>query len=430
MLVRPLLYFSLYIIVTLLISFLGPIEYLEYDKFIVAVYMFSFLFFFAVSYLLGMEYGRRIKPYKLFEDIQGTVFRVLKFSIIVTLFLSAWSFIDYVLKYGFSIKNLGQAYIDQYAGYERNSGRSYSALELLSMFTGVFKQISIVLGVYYYKKLNKRWKILLWFSWGVLVFTSLILTGKQKILGDLIIYFASIFLVVYRSGKAKVRINKKYIWLAVGVVGFLFIYMQKQRYSLAGIDVFNYNEKSTEHVFMNPDHLVFKVFGYEWGFPIAILLTTYLSGGYYGLSLCLKLPFEWTYGLGHSYSLSVIADRFLGLPFYFDNGYVMRMEQQFGWPAMSKWHTIFPYLASDLTFYGAIMFFVVIGIIYAIAYVEVLRYKNPLSLLLFTTLNIMLVFVPANNQLMIGPEGYFGFLIILFVWLLFHKRFNTINQEA
>ncbi len=425
MLYKPLKYFVSYIIITVIISFFGPAKYYRYDKLSIAVYMLAFIVFFTISYLLGVQYGNRIKPYKDLHNIERKAIKILKFCILLTFFISIWSFFDYALKYGLSIRNLGQAYIDLYSGFERNSGRGYSALELITMFTGIFKQISIVLGLFYFKKLNIQWKILLFFSWGLLVFTSLILTGKQKILGDLIIYLLSVFLVTYKSNG--IRINKKYykyIWGTVFLVGFLFIYIQKQRYSAAGITIFNYDDKSTYHVSLNHGHTLFKIFGYEWGFPIAILLTNYLSGGYYGLSLCFQIPFVWTYGLGHSYSLSVIFNRFLDLPFYFLDGYVLRMEQKFGWPAMSKWHTIFPYLASDLTFIGAIIFFMYIAFIYSIAYVEALKYRNPVSLLLFTTLNIMLVFIPANNQLMIGPEGYFAYLTILFVWIFFHRRYN------
>lgn len=424
MLYKPLKYFIIYILFTMLISFFGPLEYRDFNKMSVTGFMFVFILFFIIAYFIGIELASKIKPYKRFENIEKKTMIFTKASIMITFILSFWSFIDFIFKHGFALRNLGQAYVDLYTGFVRNSGRNYSLLELFTMFTGILKQGSIVLGLYYYKKLSKIWRILLIFSWGLLVFSTIILTGKQKIIGDITIYILSVYAVIYSPQKLKAY--RKYLLVTLLIVAFLLTYILKERYEAIGINVYNYNEKTSYHVYMNEQHILYKIFGDKWGFPISILLTSYLAGGYYGLSLCLDTPFQWTYGLGHSYSLAVIANRFLGFPFYYTNGYVFRMEQLFGWPAWSKWHTVFPYLASDLTFFGSLIFFFFIALIYSAAYLEASRYKNPVSLLLFSSLNIMLVFVPANNQLMIAPENYFAYIIILFFWIFFHKRYNII----
>jgi hypothetical protein len=424
---KPLKYYILYIIFTILISFFGPLEYQGYNKLNVAAFMLAFIVIFILAYIIGIELANKTKPRKNFSSIEKITINILKFSILLTCMLAVWSFIDYITKNGFTIKNLGQAYLDAYSGVERNSGRAYSPLELISMVTGIFKQASLVLGVFYYKKLNKKWKSVLILSWGLSAFTTLILTGKQKFIGDIVIYLISVFAVTLNKNDFKKY--KKYILASLLCVLVLFTYIQKQRFTAIGIGIENYNNVVTSHLFMNDGHFIFKIFGDEWGFSLSILLTAYLSGGYYGLSLCLGLPFQWTYGLGHSYSLAVITNRFLEIPFHYENGYVFRMESEYGWPAMSKWHTIFPYLASDLTFIGTLIYFFFIALIYSISFFEALKFRNPLSLMLFSTLNIMLIFVPANNQLMIGPEGYFSLLTIIFIWLVFHKKFNIKSQE-
>lgn len=418
----PLKLFTLYILATLIISFFGPVEYEGFNKIFVLIFMFFFIIMFALGYIIGLPKANRRFGNKHYEVFESKALSFLKMSIMITLALALWGFLDYILKYGISFKNLGQAYIDAYAGYERNVGRSYSILELLNMFTGIFKYSSMILGLYYWDRLNKKWKKRLLLSISISIFYTLVLTGKMKFIGDFVIIFLSV--LIAKDSFRKIKVNKKQVFAILFGGLIMFVLIQKLRYDAIGINLNNYNYAVTSHIYMNPNHTLFKVLGHEWGFPLAILMTSYLSGGYYGLSLCLSIPFEWTYGLGHSYSLAVIANRFLGLPFFFNNSYVMRMEEVYGWPAMQKWHTIFPYFASDFTFPGTIIIFFIIAKIYATTYVEALKYHNPVSLVLFTFLNIMLVFVPANNQLMIGPESYFAFIILTAYWMFNHLKYN------
>lgn len=422
----PLKLFIFYIAITLIISLFGPVEYYGYHKWYVVVFMTSFILLFSAGYSLGVQRSNHRSGKQRFAFSESNVLTFLKMSINVTLLLSVWGLLDYIFKYGFTIKNLGQAYIDIYAGYERNAGRSYSLLELAQMFTGIFKYSAMILGVYYWKKLERKWRHRLLIAVSVSIFSTLILTGKMKFIGDFVIVYLSVFLV--RVKMSKLMIKKRYIFSVLAAGLFMFVIIQKLRYDAIGINLSNYNFAVTYHVYMNPKHLLFQIFGETWGFPIAILLTSYISGGYYGLSLCLSLPFQWTYGLGHSYSLAVIMNRFLGLPFLFNDNYTMRMEEVYGWPAMQKWHTIFPYFASDLTFLGTLVFFFIIAVIYATAYVESVKYQNPVSLMLYTFLNIMLIFVPANNQLMIGPESYFAFVILLLYWGFNHLKYNCLKE--
>lgn len=424
MLFRPLKIFSLYIIITLLISFFGPSNYVNYNKIIVAIYIFFFLMLFGLGYFLGIsKIENKKKKFVNFFHHEKLI-QFTKFIILFALILQVIDIFFRVMNTGFSFSSIGESYLDTYSNFERNEGNSYSFIELLRFGKGIIDFFAVTLGVYYFRELGYRWRMLVIIIVILIVFSSLVLVGKQKQLGDVLIIISSVILIKFKSYKF-LNIKKiSALLLLIFIASFLFIFMQKSRYDAIGINALNYNSLSQSQVALNLDHFIFDFFGFDWGFPISMLLSGYMSGGYYGLSLSLQLPFVWTYGLGSSYVGAVLGERVLNLPYFFEEGYAFRMEEAFGWPALSKWHTIFPWLASDFTFPGALIVMAVIAYIYAVSWIEAKKYANPLSVLMFCLINIMLVFVPANNQIFMGIEQFFLALIFIPIWLNRHRIFK------
>lgn len=420
---KPLKIFLLYISLTIIISFWGPTIYENYNKFIVGIYMLFFMVIFSVGYLLGINRIERKRNGFVEFYPHSIVLKIVKIVIAFTISLQMIEVLAHIATNGFQLKSVGNAYLDVYSNYTRNSGRSYSVIELLGFILGIFEFISITLGIFYFNKLSRKWKFLLILVIMTLIFSSLGLQGKQKQLGDLVVISFSLALLKLKNVKVKKKIVAGVLIGTIGVF-FAFVAVQKSRFDAIGINLFNYNSLAQSQIVMNENHFIFDIFGYEWGFPISLLLSGYLSGGYYGLSLSLQLPFYWTFGLGSSYVFAVLSQRILGLPFYFNEGYVFRMEEMFGWPALSKWHTIFPWLASDFTFAGTLLIFGIIAYLYAISWIEAQKYNNPISVLMFTLLNILLIYVPANNQLFMGIEQFFLAIIIIFVWINRHRIFK------
>jgi hypothetical protein len=334
---------------------------------------------------------------------------------------------DFLQEHGLLLQNLGQAYTDIYAGYERNIGREYSVLEIMVILGGVFKLITFTLGVFYFTKLSRALQAALITTIAIYVFGTLFLQGKQKQMGDIVIFMSGILLIKYQAMPVvwRRRVAALLLVLFVGGVS-LFTYIQMSRYTAINIDIDNFNLKTYLQAPVNHDHWVFKLFGPEIGFGLTALLGGYLGGGYYGLSLCLQLPFVWTLGAGHSYSLSVFFERFLGTRSFLNDTYLKRMEFETGYPALQRWHTIFPWLASDLTFYGALAYMALVAYVYAISWREATERSNPLSIVMFSMITLMLFFVPANNQLFHSPESFLATWVIILAWLWMHRRFNNV----
>jgi hypothetical protein len=159
------------------------------------------------------------------------------------------------------------------------------------------------------------------------------------------------------------------------------------------------------------------------GFPVAVFCM-YLTGGYQGLSLSFDQPFVWTRGVGHSYALTILLGKVLGLPVSVSDSYPYRVGAATGWDE-AKWHSVFPWLASDITFVGALVLFFFVAYVYAQCWKEAVAHRNPAAIMLFSVLNLGLAFVPANNQLLHSPESYLAVVVVFAVWVSTRSTLNV-----
>ena len=127
------------------------------------------------------------------------------------------------------------------------------------------------------------------------------------------------------------------------------------------------------------------------------MLSQYLSGGYYGLSIGLQAGFlpgpgSWA----SSYSMSVIVNRWLGFPFMYDMTYPVADRADDGWGEF-KWHHALLVARLRLTYPGALIFWQWSRSLYARVWRSASTYRNPFSILLFCLLNIGLVYIPGQQ---------------------------------
>jgi len=142
----------------------------------------------------------------------------------------------------------------------------------------------------------------------------------------------------------------------------------------------------------------------------------YLTHGYVGLSYCLRLPFEFTWGHTTLRGLSSTLLPYLGVASRFSNSYLVRSEQIFGWSALQVWSTVFPWLASDFTFWLVPIIFVIVGRSMKRSWVEGLVGGNPFALAFFGQLLIFCAMIPANNQLF---NTFGNSVATIVIWILY-----------
>jgi hypothetical protein len=149
-----------------------------------------------------------------------------------------------------------------------------------------------------------------------------------------------------------------------------------------------------------------------------VMACKYISHGYTGLALAMEMPFEWSYGLGSSKGMQVVFRDYLGGPDLFDKSYLVRSDAQNDWPALVWWSTIFPWIASDTTFYGTVLVMLGVGLAIGRLWMVVAVTGNPIAFVPLGQLFILVFMFPANNALLQTLDGVFAFMGMLVVYFV------------
>lgn len=144
----------------------------------------------------------------------------------------------------------------------------------------------------------------------------------------------------------------------------------------------------------------------------------YPTHGYLGLSETLTQPFVFTQGYGGTRAANRYMVGYFGATDQFANTYPARTEYDRGYPSLALWHTIYPWLASDLTFPGAVIFMAAVGWLMARTWLMSVTSRDPLAIGLLAYLAIFVVFIPANNQIGTSQVNLIGFLSLFAIYVL------------
>ncbi len=131
---------------------------------------------------------------------------------------------------------------------------------------------------------------------------------------------------------------------------------------------------------------------------VACLAFNYLSQGYYGLARSFEFPFVWCWFCGHG-PLATQLVRELQILDVTDQTLPARMEA-IGWDKEVRWHTLYVWIASDLSHLGVPVFMFGIGLLFGSSWKSTLLRRNPFGIILSYLIIQMLFYVPANNQVL------------------------------
>lgn len=256
---------------------------------------------------------------------------------------------------------------------------------------------------------------------GISIYASFFLfIGTMKGLGDVVIYVAvGLVIRIWRNkltGDIRIR-RKRRIRSRWQIIVFLVVCLCFFSYMVSSmqsrIAIFGGELKERGVI----EELSSFIGGESFGPGLAVAIT-YPTGGYYALDKNLSLPFEWSYGLGAMRALNSYKNQYIGGFDYFQKSYPARTEAATGYPALSYWQTIYPWLASDLTYVGAIAAMLFIGVFFARLWLESVVLLDPVSIVLFGQMSVLVIFVPANNQIFASRVSFIGFLSLLLIYVL------------
>ncbi len=316
---------------------------------------------------------------------------------------------------------VAQGLLDPGAAYDTSfylrsgAGRSPFA-EYLRFILGPLLALPIPLGIYYWKGLSWAQRVGIMFVCLSTV-AMFIAMGTNKAIADMVIITP--WLIGAGAAAKRFKISKRFLvsWaciLGVGLTSFFLFFSAGSisRGEGAGFAV----SGAMPHVDVKADmdHPLLVHASPET--RVGILgLSMYLTCGYQALAMSLEEPWVPCYGVGNSYFLQRQAERILDRNDLASRTYPARLEAH-GWDSLVLWSSIYPWLASDLSFPGTILAVYWIGWLFAVLWRDVVDAGNPIAVSLLAQVLIMIFYFPANNQIMQFGEGLSAFVVTLAVW--------------
>jgi hypothetical protein len=160
----------------------------------------------------------------------------------------------------------------------------------------------------------------------------------------------------------------------------------------------------------------------KWLSQAIFSITYYSSSGYAALGLALKCPWQWTYGFGHSLSLLIAIERKCPNMHLLDKSFPGQIEKKNGYPLMLYWHTIYPWLASDLSFTGALGVIFLLGRYLCMTWIDSVKQSNFISPVLCFLFFVACFFISCNNQIVQSTTYEFTLIILFFIWFFFSRK--------
>jgi hypothetical protein len=151
--------------------------------------------------------------------------------------------------------------------------------------------------------------------------------------------------------------------------------------------------------------------------------STYLTQGYYAVSMGLGLKFEPTFGFGHNMFFISNLSQYLDVDLW-SKTYMVRVSENYNWDSLVNWHSLYSWIANDVSFIGVPIVLFVIGIFFSYWWKDAIIYKNPFASILFIYLFIEIFYIPANNQIGAYPYMTVAFYITIIVWALTRKKYT------
>lgn len=397
----------------------GPIQFRDSRPLVVGVYLALISVLTYLGFLLGSGSGGRCSSQR--EEVCEKPFRVSAKSRLLNRCIWVYAaFAVYTAVVAglrgtnLSIAGAGVAYNDVYDGYVRGKG-ALSFEFLAESLLWPFLTIAVVGGLMRWRRINPTQRFVLTSSIVIKVFLATVGSGKQKYLGDIVCFCLAAALIWYARQRAKIQWQ---IVAAVACVLFGFVcvcvLLLTARYAAIGVNTATINERINLRLSVNCEHPIFLLFGDDVGFGLSTFLG-YLSQGWYGMDLAMRLPIKWTYGLGTSYSVGAVLERLGFGDAVLEDTLVFRAGTVYGW-GMSKWHTVFTHLANDFGWFGAALVSGWISYLWGWAWQRAVRENCLYAAFVFCWLALGAMFIPGNNQLLHSPGPLLTTTILVYWW--------------
>lgn len=414
--VFPLVFFQAYLTLTVALFFWGPWPWDVDQPGLLFIYLMAAQITIALGYLAAgpQVAAQRISVSTKKRNLElGVLFwrRATMITLIIfipTSLSRTGSFFPDIFS---GIKDAGAAYNENFERLE--GGNQYVIIEYLRILISPWLVAVFPLTIVYWRQLKQNYRIL-----GVTAILSTlslyIATGTNKGIADLVITTPALIYLGVGAGILWFRVSK---WaLLAGFIlmffGFLQFFGAGQAQREGGVGELGVINTGLSLIQADGAHTLSSMLSDNQRIVFESL-TRYLVQGYYALSMSFQLETHSTLGFGHSMFLARNADAITGSLAFSLGSVPGQLEQATGWGMFALWHSIYPWLASDFGFIGAL--FVVGGFAYllGLSWGKSLMTAKPLWIVMAYLMLIIFFYIPANNQVFQNGETCIAFYAVL-----------------
>lgn len=314
-------------------------------------------------------------------------------------------------------------------GYQDSGTIVERIVVLVDVLLYFFKFAVLPLSIILWKKISSKQKILCIYI-TVLDVIKWLLKGMNKGLFDIAIVFVTAMLIYYAIlGDGTGLLNRlfsvgkkerKYVILIVAILimmaaVLMFISNGKARTSESTTSYYS----TSMGLSADRDNVLLRLIP-SGLHGAALSLDMYLTNGYQGLSYALRLPFKWCYGIGNNQFLISNFRDVLGIDVS-EMSYLHRIEMSFPWLEAHNWHSLYTWLANDVSFIFVPVVFFVYGFILCKAWIDSVEKHNPYAIIIVCFSFIRFAYTSANNQVMSSSFSFIAWYFALFMWVLSNK---------
>lgn len=430
----PLIFFEFYLALTIFFFFFGPWPWNVDSPVLLGTYLV------AAQVFIGLGYFSAWRKIRLKYDIDNTA--VKNENIILGIvFLRRALIVTFILLIPTSLSRTGSVLPDIVAGlvdpgtvYNQNFQRleNGNAFVFVEYFRILFSHLLV--GIYplvivYWSRLSRKVRFFSLFaiSFNLSIYLA---TGTNKGLADFLITLPWLIYLGTSAGVLRLKIHRYIgiIGLVVSFITFMYLFgmgqvqreggVGEQGIFNTGLDIITANTSNIAFEFLSNDLII-----------IYQSLTRYIGQGYYALSMSFDLDNSSTFGFGHSIFLARNADVFFDTNKFTTTSIPGLLEVKTGWGMLSLWHSIYPWLASDFGFIGALFVLATLAYLFSLSWGSALVSLAPRWIILSYLLIILFYYIPANNQIFQTGETFSGFFILLIsIFLQKHLSFFSTSR--